>query len=143
MLVNQLEFKAPITDSFDAMTDIPVARFYQELDREFPNSKFVLTIRDEEAWLKSCGKFFAEGNHQFFKWIQLHFDIYGANTFDQSLFGDAYQKHIEEVKLYFVSRPNDLLIVDIPKGDGWEKLCQFIGMGIPQNPFPNKNASRN
>lgn len=139
---NRLEFRAPDISSFDALTDLPAARFYKELDKAFPNSKFILTIRDEEAWLRSCSKFFADGNHQFFKWIQLHFDIYGTNTFNEELFRKAYRQHIAEVKSYFVSRPDDLLIADIPKGDGWEKLCGFVGMGIPQNPFPNKNASR-
>lgn len=139
---NSLAFKVPDSKSFDALTDIPVARFYKELDQQFPGSKFILTVRDEAAWLESCRKFFKEGNNQFFKWIQLHFDMYGTNSFDEELFRNGYRKHIEDVKSFFESRPDDLLIVDIPKGDGWNKLCEFIGMGIPQNPFPNKNAAK-
>lgn len=139
---NQAVFSAPDHNSFDAMTDLPVAVFFKELDKEFPNSKFILTVRDEEAWLKSCEKFFANGNHQFFKWIQLHFDVYGANAFDKNLFRTAYRNHIEQVKLYFESRPNDLVIMNIPKGDGWDKLCPFVGEEISKTPFPNKNASK-
>jgi hypothetical protein len=139
---NKLVFKVPNPTSFDAMTDMPVARFYKQLDEEFPNSKFILTVRNEDGWLKSCEKFFAEGNNQFFKWIQLHFDMYGANSFNDSLFRNGYRNHIKDVKAYFSARPSDLLIVDIPKGDGWNKLCEFVGLGIPQNPFPNKNASK-
>ncbi len=139
---NEAVFKSPGPDSFDAMTDLPVALFFRELDKAFPNSKFILTVRDEEAWLKSCEKFFDAGNHQFFKWIQLHFDVYGSNAFDSHQFRAAYRNHIEHVKLYFESRPNDLEIMDITKGDGWGKLCPFVGVEMSKAPFPNKNASK-
>ncbi|MBL4587664.1 MAG: hypothetical protein JKX84_11510 [Flavobacteriales bacterium] len=139
---NELKFRLPNGDEFDAMTDLPVARFYRELDKEFPNSKFILTTRNEEEWLESCRNFFAEGNHQFFKWMQLHFDMYGTNTFDKEMFQSAYRKHIADVKQYFCSRPNDLLILDIPNGDGWEKLCSFLEQEIPNIEFPNTNAAK-
>ena len=36
----------------DGCGDIPVIPVYKELDRRFPNSKFIYTIRDKESWLK-------------------------------------------------------------------------------------------
>lgn len=43
-------------ENFDAAFDTPVTRFYKELDRNFPASKFILTVRDIDSWLKSCEK---------------------------------------------------------------------------------------
>ena len=33
--------------------------------------------------------------------------------------------------------PDRLLVMDIPAGDGWEKLCPFLGVPIPDAPFPH------
>jgi Sulfotransferase domain len=44
----------PLLDSRDGITDITVAPYYEDLDRAFPKSRFVLTVRDEESWLRSC-----------------------------------------------------------------------------------------
>jgi hypothetical protein len=140
---NQLIFKTPDDSDFDALTDLSVARFYRELDKAFPNSKFILTVRDEESWLRSCSKFFAKGNHRFFKWQQIHFDMYGSNQFDSALFQEAYLNHLKDVKSYFANRPNDLLIMNIPNGDGWEKLCAFLQVEEPSQPFPKANVAKN
>ena len=45
-------------DKWDAMTDTPIPYFYKELDRHYPESKFILTIRNIDEWLDSC-----ENNH--------------------------------------------------------------------------------
>jgi hypothetical protein len=140
---NQLIFKKPNDSNFDALTDLPAARFYRELDKAFPNSKFILTVRNEESWLRSCSKFFAKGKHRFFKWQQLHFDMYGANRFDSALFQEAYLNHLKDVKSYFANRPNDLLVMNIPNGDSWEKLCAFLEVEEPNRSFPKANAAKN
>lgn len=38
---------------WDALADIPIAATYKTLDQEFPDSKFILTVREQEAWLAS------------------------------------------------------------------------------------------
>ena len=138
---NELVFQPPISKDFDALTDLSVTRFYPQLDSHFPNSKFILTIRAETAWLQSCSRFFVEGNHQFFKWLQVNVDMYGSTVYNETLFREAYQKHLQEVKIYFEKRPSDLLILDITNGDGWEQLCPFLGVDIPAQAFPFKNAA--
>jgi hypothetical protein len=42
-----------LAKKYDAFQDNPWPLFYKELDREFPGSKFVLTVRDEVSWIKS------------------------------------------------------------------------------------------
>ena len=45
-------------DTYDALTDTPIPNFYRELDKKYPNSKFILTVRDMDGWLNSCRKQF-------------------------------------------------------------------------------------
>ncbi|HEX8335676.1 MAG TPA: sulfotransferase [Pyrinomonadaceae bacterium] len=35
-----------------------------------------------------------------------------------------------------------LLVMDITAGDGWEVLCPFLGVEIPDRPFPHENRTR-
>jgi hypothetical protein len=44
--------------------------------------------------------------------------------------------HYKNVLEYFKNRPDDLLIIDICAGQGWEKLCPFLDKPLPQYPFP-------
>jgi len=63
---------------------------------------------------------------------------YGGLTFrDELRLRYAYETHERNVREYFANRPKDLLIMDIVRGDGWDKLCEFLGRGLPKAPFPH------
>ncbi len=127
---------------YDALSDLPVARFYKELDIAFPDSKFILTTREMEAWLDSCRRHFWPG--QIFKgdyWFnRLHEDIYGSIDYDEDKFREAYKRHKREVLDYFEGREDDLLVMNIPEGDRWEELCSFLEEDIPEEDFPNADC---
>ena len=44
------------------------------------------------------------------------------------------------VRAYFAGRPDDLLVLDVVGGEGWEKLCPFLGLEPPAEAFPHFNA---
>ena len=46
-----------------------------------------------------------------------------------------------DVLSYFRDRSDDILILDIISGDGWEKLCPFLDRDIPDVPFPKTNTT--
>jgi hypothetical protein len=48
----------------------------------------------------------------------------------------------EEIIHYFENRKSKLLVMDITKGDGWDKLCNFLNKSIPNKPFPHKNIGK-
>jgi len=50
----------PHLERYDGMTDITVSPYFEDLDHAYPGSKFVLTVRDEESWLKSCKNHWAD-----------------------------------------------------------------------------------
>lgn len=137
---NKLAFDSRPLNEWDAATDLPVARFFRQLDVAFPGSKFILTVRDEDSWLESCRNFFSPGAHRIFKWQQLHYEVYGANEFDESGFRGAMRKHVEDVRNYFMDRQDDFIELNIVGGEGWEKLCHFLGKDIPNEAFPKRHV---
>nr|XP_039274163.1 uncharacterized protein LOC120348108 isoform X2 [Styela clava] len=41
-------------DNVDAVADLPACHFWEEIHRDFPDAKIILTVRDsEDVWLKS------------------------------------------------------------------------------------------
>lgn len=133
-----------ILERHEALTDTPIPSFYRELDQRFPGAKFILTVRDMDGWLLSCKKQFtaklAEKQNEAHN--RLFTDLYGTAVFDEPLFRRGYQRFVEGVKDYFRDRPQDLLILDVAGGEGWEKLCPFLGKPIPDMPFPKANVTR-
>jgi hypothetical protein len=107
------------------------------LDQWFPGSKFILTIRDSDSWIRSVKKHFRGRRIAAQQWI------YGVSgvTGNESVYIKRFQQHNGDVVNYFRDRPGDLLIMDITKGDGWEKLCPFLGKDQPPFDFPLANIA--
>ena len=131
-------------DTHNAFTDTPIPSFYKQLDAKYPDAKFILTIREKDAWLKSCKKQFtqrhAEARNEAVN--DLFLDMYGCTYFDEENFTVGYNKFVAGVQEYFQDRPNDLLILDLGDGDEWNKLCQFLGKPVPDIPFPVANVTK-
>jgi hypothetical protein len=139
----------PLLEHYDGITDITVAPYYEDLDRAYPGSKFILTVRDEESWLRSCANHWSgrsayepgEGEeHRIHMEIRrfLRAAVYASYEFDEARFLRAYRRHVDAVQRYFAGRPGDLLVLDICGGEGYEKLAPFLGVPIPHQPFPHK-----
>jgi len=123
--------------NYDAFSDTPIARIYQDLDRYYPGSKFILTIRDTEKWAESFRSQFEKGVVDAFE-ARLHQDLYGTDTYDYDLCVSSFERHTESVKRYFADRKDSLLIINLTEDDGWDKLCRFLGKPIPDVVFPIK-----
>jgi hypothetical protein len=127
-----------------AFTDNPIPFLYQELDKRHPGSRFIHTERDDEAWLKSVKWLHGEGRIKF-NWHmipeidEINMRLYQRLDFDADVFLSAYQQHNLAVREYFKDRPDDLLILDITKGEGFEEICSFLGLEHPGEEFPHRN----
>ena len=131
---------------FDGITDITVAPYYAQLDQLHPGSKFILTTREKNAWLASMARHYKD-KHTFFdasdNQVQMQIRrflraaVYGCLSFEERRMGYVFDQHLRNVREYFLDRPQDLLSLDITAGDGWEKLCPFLGKPIPGEPFPS------
>jgi len=125
--------------NYDAVQDAPWFKIYKELDELIPNSKFILTIRDEESWYSSAIKQIGVIRTAQNEWIYGRGN--GLLKYNKKNAIGVYKKHNYDVKNYFKDRPNDLLILDLNNGDGWGKLCPFLNESIPNEIFPHQNKS--
>ena len=123
-----------------------IAPFFPQLDTYFPNSKFILTIRDLESWLDSAEHHWpfveewARHNQEFnAAWDFLSTSTFGVRSFQRERFTYVYLTHLDRVRRYFAARSHVLLELDICGGDGWEKLCPFLGLPEPDSRFPLAN----
>lgn len=150
---------------FDAFQDIPFSlpRTYRILDKAFPGSKFILSIRDSsEQWYRSLVKFqsvkFGNGSRPTWndlenaKYCKKGFMadcarlVYQASPdqlYDRSLYIRNYESHNSEVIEYFKNRPNDLLIIDVASPDSYQRFCQFLGRKPLRETFPWENRTQN
>ena len=130
------------------IVDITAAPFYAQLDRAWPGSRFILTVRNEDDWMKSVEAHWRWMTawwdrdpqfKRFTRFICTH--VYGSPEFDEDRFRRVCVEHHDSVCAYFSTRPGRLLVMDICAGDGWEKLCPFLGLAVPLTAFPRSNRS--
>ncbi len=126
-------------DGFDAAQDMPWPIFFRELDAAYPGSKFILTLREKESWFRSIeGHFGANPD-------EMQAFVYGraaaAPAGNRERYMEVYARHEQDVRAHFAGRPNDLLIMNLERGDGWREICGFLGVPIPDAAFPARNRS--
>jgi len=139
------DFETDCLANFDAAMDVPIPTFFTELDKRYPGSKFVLTSRDLESWLKSVQKHWTRnplrndpvGRYR----MTLRVAMYGSHGYSEMRYRQVYDTHTRLIEWYFKDRPADLLVMDIIAGDGWEKLCPFLSLPVPEVPFPWANKA--
>ena len=135
--VNVMTLASRVAVDHDAFQDNPWPIIFREMDQRFPGSKFVLTVRDPDLWIDSVIRHFGNKETEMRKWI---YGV-GSPVGNENIFLDRYRAHQRDVINYFADRPNDLLVMDLRAGDGWNKLCPFLGHAVPAHPFPHMNKS--
>lgn len=134
---NALPMALRLVEDYDAFQDNPWPILYRELDRAFPGSRFILTERDPGAWIGSVVKHFGDRSTPMRRWI---YGV-GAPLGHEDLFIARYERHNREVREHFAGRPDDLLVLRIAEGEGWEPLCAFLGRDVPAAAFPHSNPA--
>ena len=125
-----------LASRFDAFQDNPWPVLYKELDRKFPGSKFILTLRPSDEWIRSVVNHFNEEETPMREWI---YGV-GCPKGNENVYIARYERHNREVLEYFKDRSEQLLVLNITVGEGWTKLCPFLGKPIPAIPFPCANT---
>lgn len=141
---------------FDALTDTPISYQFERLDEVFPNSKFVYTTRPIDEWARSFDKHMARDldvkdfaaftdmvrGEAPVRYGQVYRDIHNDLYCDHGNTIDAYKNYDARVRDYFSGPRSDRLMeFDVFAGDGFEKLCEYLGKPIPETPFPWSNSA--
>lgn len=131
--------------NYNSVVDWPTCVFYKELMEVYPDAKILLNVRDPEKWYDSMYETIWAIQPVFPFWFppvvrRFHKEVIWSTNFrgqfpDKEATMKIYKEYIEEVKQ---TVPADrLLVYDVKQG--WSPLCQFLGVPIPDRPFPNKN----
>lgn len=134
---NVYRMACEIAEQFDAFQDNPWPLLYREIDQRYPGSRFILTLRPTEDWIKSQISHFRDKTTPMRKWI------YGAGCplGNEEIYVARYERHNKDVLSYFNNRPGDFLVLTLGSGGEWRKLCEFLNAPIPDAPFPHANSS--
>lgn len=132
-----------LADKHESFDDWPWLLLFREFDARYPGSKFVLTVRDPAPWIKSYRNMIgtigaAKPTPEMNRKRTILYDLPFPEVTDQQLI-ERYQRHNAEVQAHFAGRPQDLLVVDWSRGDGWPQLCSFLGVPVPEQAFPHAN----
>ena len=147
-----------IYNGYGACLDFPSCNYYKELMKEYPDAKVILTIRDADSWMKSWNALNREIlNSIAFKFLSR---IPGTSFYIQKkIHNEAIlgqngmfkgHKNEENIKTEFI-KWNESVIKYVPKDrllvyeikDGWEPLCNFLDLPVPEKPFFHKNKTKN
>jgi len=138
-----------VFEGYQSSCDFPSCVYWEELHRHFPDSKVILSTRDPEKWYQSAADTIYAISTSLPTWIpskqarglrEMVLGIVWNGVFDGrfedkeyalSVFRD-HEKHVKDSVA-----PERLLIFEAK--DGWEPLCRFLGVPVPDEPFPNLN----
>jgi hypothetical protein len=145
---------------YEATVDWPACTFYEELLQRHPDAKVLLSVRHPERWYESTrdtiyriSKITAGSrlSRAVFAFVGLFVpgvfgigrmdnDISRQDTFDgrfddQEHAVEVFERHNEEVKRRVPAEK--LLVFEVR--EGWGPLCEFLGVEVPDKPFPHLN----
>jgi hypothetical protein len=123
---------------YDAYSNMTLDFYLDELDAQYPGARYIHTTRKLDEWLISARKH----NDRFNARQRTAAQPKPLRPTDDAAVA-RWMREREEIEglieRHFRNRSADVLTMDIGAGDGWEKLCPFLGKGIPGVPFPHGN----
>jgi hypothetical protein len=131
---------------YRASVDMPTCVHYRELMQAYPEALVVLTTRDPEAWFDSWQALwsaFAEARdpgkvvryHKFIPLMDALLNRYFGGKIERDSSIAFFNAHLDAVRRNVPA--NKLLEFEVT--DGWEPLCRFLGVDVPDAPFPHLN----
>ena len=127
-------------EPYDYFCDYPwfYKDLYKYLDRRYPDSKFILPVRETKSWHKSTKAWFSDDGSKGRK------NRYESPIL-KSIYGDLekcverYERHNDEVQEHFKNRNQDFLLFSPTTGnETWQKFCDFLNVPSPYPDDVNK-----
>lgn len=126
----------------NAFLDIPFAFSFKGFYESYPESKFILTTREKNNWLKSCKKHMKK--KKYFVQDKIRKLMYGSDVFNYTKMSETYDHHYKNVIDFFQNKPEQLLVYNVCEKEGWEPLLKFLDIendNIIKTEFPHLNKT--
>ncbi|WP_165966124.1 sulfotransferase family protein [Actinomadura sp. 7K534] len=147
---------------YDSLVSEPAAVCWRELVEYFPEAKVVHTVRDPERWVESVERtLFRRRRHLASPYGRVAVRMSSMLGTDFAPLARLFQSTLEARALKSLAArrperavelfrahtdqvteavpPDRLLTYDV--GAGWEPLCEFLGVPVPDEPFPRVSTS--
>jgi Sulfotransferase domain len=133
-----------IFEGYQSTTDYPACTYWRELVAHYPDARVVLTIRDPDSWFDSVSQtIFSEqmqgslaGSPAEAMMQGVIFDAFGGHVNDRAFMTEWFERRNQDV---IDAVDSERLLVYSPK-QGWEPLCVFLDVPVPDGPFPRVNS---
>jgi hypothetical protein len=135
-----------IFKDYRSMVDYPGAAYWKELADHYPEAKVLHTVRDPDKWFDSTQATIfapqgaaarADGDSVQTRFFNSFIGDLRPHLADRAYMTDFFRKHTEAVKAAIA--PERLLVFEV--GEGWERLCKFLGVPVPAEPYPSENST--
>jgi hypothetical protein len=135
-----------VLDGYVAVVDWPGASFWREISAANPDALVLLSTRDPEAWYRSAsdtifnpvqsappglGEWFGETMPKLFD------QRFCADLGNPAAMIEAFEAHNAAVR---AAVPAERLL-EWTVADGWEPICERLGVAVPADPFPVTNTT--
>lgn len=134
---------------YRAQVDWPGAHVWRDTARAFPHARIVHTTRPDDTWWASFERTIAtlmqrradlalpqHMRDMLDAWdVMVGQGVFGGDLTDRDAAIEAYHAHTLAVRQEL---PRErLLLFDV--AEGWAPLCDFLGVEVPDEPFPHHN----
>lgn len=131
-------------DGFGAAVDYPACSFWRELADYYPSAKILLSVRDANRWFESTQEtIFSPMALEFIKKTPMKefmektvWHEFDGRIHDRDFMVPYFERRIGEIKDAMTD--DRLLVYEVKQG--WEPLCEFLGVSVPDTPFPRVNS---
>lgn len=132
---------------FRSAVDFPVSAYWQDVLGAMPDAKVILSHRDAEDWYGSFSQTILP--------LILEKEAWPKNAvpwfamIEKVIIGKALGGRTDREGILKAYRANEAAARDLEAQgkalvfsarDGWEPLCRFLGVAVPDAPFPKTNA---
>ncbi len=134
-------------DGYRSAVDWPAAAFWSEIADAYPDAVILLSVRDPDSWWASASKTIFPALATYFApdapddgWTRMGrgmMDAFSAGWQEEDTAKAAYLAHNEHVRR---TAPRDRLL-EWQVGDGWEPICEALGLPVPDEAFPHANTT--
>jgi hypothetical protein len=132
---------------YRATADAPGCHFYRELAAHYPEAKVVLTTRDPDGWFRSTQNTILSEPLNVARRDRPPLQMRMLTALGWN--GEIPETHDRETMVARMTAHNEAVIRTVPPerllvwqpAQGWEPLCAFLGVAVPDTPYPHINTT--
>lgn len=137
---------ASMLERYHAIVDWPGASYWRELSAAYPDALVVLSVRDADGWYRSATDTILNmvnggAPPPLQEWMNAVATMLGERFTDRFADRDAmiaaFHAHNDAVR---AGVPAERLL-EWQAADGWEPLCERLGLPVPATAFPKTNST--